>query len=66
MNLADRLRIYRNRGLQEEEAAILVLIEETGIAIFSAFPDHFVLFGGAALLLSPETSLRLCHCDVET
>ena len=55
MNLADRLGIYRNRGLQEEEAAILVLLEETGIALFSAFPDHFVLFGGAALLLFHES-----------
>lgn len=55
MNLADRLKIYRTRGFQEEEAAILVLIEETGIAIFSAFPDHFVLFGGAALLLFYES-----------
>jgi len=62
MNLADRLKIYRDRGLQEEEAAILVLIEEAGIAIFSAFPDHFVLFGGAALLLfhqSPRFSRDL-------
>lgn len=62
MNLADRLRIYRNRGFPEEEAAILVLIEETGIAIFSAFPDNFVLFGGAALVLfydSPRFSRDL-------
>jgi hypothetical protein len=62
MNLADRLRAYRDRGLQEDEAAILVLIEEAGIAIFSAFPDHFVLFGGAALLLfyqSPRFSRDL-------
>lgn len=62
MNLADRLKIYRDRGLQEEEAAILVLIEEAGIAIFSAFPDRFVLFGGAALLLfhqSPRFSRDL-------
>jgi hypothetical protein len=57
MNLADRQGIYRNRGLQEEEAAILVLIEETGIAIFSVFPDNFVLFGGAALLLFHESPL---------
>ncbi|MGB2663134.1 MAG: nucleotidyl transferase AbiEii/AbiGii toxin family protein [Candidatus Acidiferrum sp.] len=55
MNLADRLTIYAGRGLQEEEATILVLIEEAGVAIFSAFPDHFVLFGGAALLLFHES-----------
>jgi hypothetical protein len=55
MNLADRLKIYLDRGLQEDEAAIVVLIEEAGIAIFSAFPDHFVLFGGAALLLFYES-----------
>jgi len=62
MNLADRLRIYLDRGLQEDEASILVLIEEAGIAIFSAFPDHFILFGGAALLLfyqSPRFSRDL-------
>ena len=55
MNLTDRLRIYLDRGFQEDDAKILVLIEETGIAIFSAFPDHFVLFGGAALLLFYES-----------
>lgn len=62
MNLADRLTIYLDRGLQEDEAAILVLVEEAGIAIFSAFPDQFVLFGGAALLLfyqSPRFSRDL-------
>jgi hypothetical protein len=62
MNLADRLKIYLDRGLQDDAATILVLIEEAGIAIFSAFPDHFVLFGGAALLLfyeSPRFSLDL-------
>lgn len=62
MNLADRLAVYHDRGLQEEEAAILILIEEAGIAVFSAFPDDFVLFGGAALLLfhqSPRFSRDL-------
>jgi hypothetical protein len=54
MNLADRLKIYLDRGLQEDEAKILVL-KEAGIAVFSAFPDHFVLFGGAALLLFYES-----------
>ena len=51
MNLEDRLQIYRDRGLQEDEATVLVLIEETGSAIFSTFPDHFVLFGGAPSFL---------------
>src|SRR5258708_29254122 len=55
MNMADRLKSYLGRGLQEDEDAIVVLIEEAGIAIFSAFPDHFVLFGGAALLLFYES-----------
>jgi hypothetical protein len=55
MSLADRIQIYLDRGLQEDEAAILVLIEEAGIVIFSTFPDHFVLFGGAALLLFHES-----------
>jgi Nucleotidyl transferase AbiEii toxin, Type IV TA system len=55
MNLADRLKIYLDRGLRKDEAIMLVLIEETGIAIFSVFPDHFVLFGGAAPLFFCES-----------
>jgi hypothetical protein len=45
-----------------EQAQILVLMEEAAIAIFAALPEHFVLFGGATLVLfhnSPRLSKDL-------
>jgi hypothetical protein len=62
MNLQERLDKYRERGMQELDAQILVLIEESAAALFNSFPDHFVLFGGVALVLfhdSPRLSRDL-------
>jgi hypothetical protein len=55
MNLQARVDRYRERGFQELEAEILVLMEESAVAIFTSFPDHFVLFGGATLVLFYES-----------
>lgn len=43
------------RNLRQEQAEILVLMEEAAIALFSALPDHFVLFGGATLVMFHES-----------
>lgn len=62
MNLQARIDRYRERGFQQVEAEILVLIEESAAALFTAFPDQFILFGGAALVLfydSPRLSRDL-------
>src|SRR5437016_9729614 len=62
MNVQDRINRYRKRGFQQVEAEILVLIEESAAALFTAFPDHFILFGGATLVLfyeSPRVSRDL-------
>jgi hypothetical protein len=55
MNLQARVNKYRERGFQELEAEILVLMEESAVALFTSFPDHFILFGGAALVLFYES-----------
>jgi hypothetical protein len=55
MNLQTRVDKYRERGFQELEAEILVLMEESAVAIFTSFPDHFILFGGATLVLFYES-----------
>jgi Nucleotidyl transferase AbiEii toxin, Type IV TA system len=55
MTLQERLARYLDRKLQEDQAEILVLMEEAAIALFSALPDHFVLFGGATLVLFHES-----------
>jgi Nucleotidyl transferase AbiEii toxin, Type IV TA system len=62
MNLQERLDRYRERGMQEHDAQILVLIEESAAALFNSFPDHFILFGGVTLVLfhdSPRLSRDL-------
>jgi hypothetical protein len=48
--------------MQEFDAQILVLIEESAAALFNSFPDHFILFGGVTLILfhdSPRLSRDL-------
>jgi Nucleotidyl transferase AbiEii toxin, Type IV TA system len=42
-------------GFQEPEAEILVLMEESAVALFTSFPNHFILFGGATLVLFYES-----------
>lgn len=62
MNLQARIERYVKRGFQQVEAEILVLIEEGASALFSAFPERFILFGGATLVLfydSPRLSRDL-------
>ena len=62
MNLQARVDKYRERDFQQSDAEILVLIEESAVALFTSFPDHFILFGGAALVLfygSPRLSRDL-------
>jgi hypothetical protein len=62
MTLQERIERYIERNLQKDQAEILVLMEEAAIALFSALPDHFVLFGGATLVLfhgSPRVSKDL-------
>src|SRR5580700_2166782 len=55
MNLQSRIDRYRESGFQQVEAEILVLIEESAAALFTAFPDLFILFGGATLVLFYES-----------
>jgi hypothetical protein len=45
MNLEERLAKYLERHFRLEQAQILVLMEEAAIALFTALPEHFVLFG---------------------
>jgi hypothetical protein len=62
MNVQARIELYLKRGFQQAEAEILVLIEEAALGLFSAFPDRFILFGGATLVLfydSPRLSRDL-------
>lgn len=55
INLQARIDKYRERLFQQSDAEILVLLEEAAVALFRSFPDHFILFGGATLVLFYES-----------
>jgi len=51
MNIAARLARFEDRGFSRETAAVNVLLEQALQILLSAFPDTFVFFGGASLVL---------------
>lgn len=51
MNTAARLARFEDRGFSREIAAVNVLLEQALQILLSAFPDTFVFFGGASLVL---------------
>jgi Nucleotidyl transferase AbiEii toxin, Type IV TA system len=51
MNLAEQLESLEARGFDQERAQTVVLIREAAILLFEAFPDSFLLYGGANLIL---------------
>lgn len=51
MDIAGRIAKYEEKGFTLERAEINVLMEAAAFAIFRDFPDAFVLFGGATLVL---------------
>jgi len=62
MNWQARIEPYVKRGFQQAEAEILVLMEEVASGLFCTYPDRFILFGGATLVLfydSPRLSRDL-------
>jgi hypothetical protein len=62
MNVQEGIEKYLKRGFQQPVAEIIVLLEDCASGLFSAFPDRFVLVGGATLVLfydSPRLSRDL-------
>src|SRR5712692_1463805 len=57
MNLAAQLELLTARGFDEDRAQIIILIREAAILLFQAFPDSFLMCGGANLILF-HNSLR--------
>src|SRR5205807_4217109 len=51
MNIARQIAKYEDKGFTRERAEVNTLIEHAAVTIFRDFPDAFVLFGGATLVL---------------
>lgn len=57
MNLAQQLADLQDRAFPKSTAHVVVLVRESAILLFKAFPDCFLLYGGANLILF-HNSLR--------
>lgn len=64
MDIASRVVKYEEKGFTRERAEINVLMEAAAFAIFKDFPDAFVLFGGATLVLYHESVRHSADLDL--
>ena len=64
MNIARQLAKYEGKGFTADRARINVLMEGAAIAIFRDFPEDFVLFGGAALVLYHDSVRHSADLDL--
>jgi predicted nucleotidyltransferase component of viral defense system len=51
INFAAQIADFNNKGFNADQARTIVLIRQAAGALFRDFPDAFVLFGGATLVL---------------
>ena len=51
MNLASQVASFRDKGFTSEQAEVITLMRVAAGVLFQCFPESFLLFGGAALLL---------------
>lgn len=64
MDIASRIAKYEEKGFTRERAEINVLMEAAAFAIFKDFPEAFVLFGGATLVLYHESVRHSADLDL--
>ena len=64
MKLGERLAQYEARGFAETDAVVNVLLEVALQSLSGAFPDTFVCFGGATLVLFFDSSRVSADLDL--
>src|SRR5471030_879022 len=64
MNIARQTLKYEEKGFSREKAEINALMENAIFAIFRDFPDAFLLFGGATLVLFHESVRHSADLDL--
>jgi hypothetical protein len=66
MDLAKQIAKYETKGFNRERAEINTLMENAAFTIFRDFPDAFVLFGGATLVLYHDSVRHSADLDLLT
>lgn len=50
MTIAERIATFKSKGFTDEQAEVIALMQIAAGVLFRAFPESFLLFGGATLL----------------
>jgi hypothetical protein len=64
VNIRDKLTVYQQRGFSRQKAAVNALLEEALRILFAEYPETFVFFGGASLVLFYESSRHSGDLDL--
>jgi len=64
MNIARQLAKYESKGFTTQRAQVNVMMEAAAFAVFRDFPDAFVLFGGATLVLYHDSVRHSADLDL--
>jgi Nucleotidyl transferase AbiEii toxin, Type IV TA system len=64
MNLAVQIAGYRERGFTSEQAEVIAVMRVAAGVLFRDFPESFLLYGGAPLLLFHESVRHSADLDL--
>jgi len=64
MDIARQIAKYEQKGFSRERAQINTLMENAAFTIFTDFPDAFLLFGGATLVLYHDSVRHSADLDL--
>src|ERR1039458_7692602 len=66
MDIAKHIAKYESKGFSRERAEVNTLMENAAFTIFRDFPDAFLLFGGATLVLYHDSVRHSADLDLLT
>ena len=64
MNLAEQLETLRAKGFTEEQALVIALMREAATVVFRRWPESFILYGGANLVLFQDSVRHSADLDL--
>jgi hypothetical protein len=64
ITLAEQLEALREKGFSAEQAGVIVLIREAATILFRQWPECFVLYGGANLVLFHDSVRHSADLDL--
>jgi hypothetical protein len=64
VNLAKQLDTLRGRGFSEEQARVAALMREAATVVFRQWPESFILYGGANLVLFQDSVRHSADLDL--